>query len=339
MVTRRTFLQSAALGAGLTGVVSTATPANAQRQGQGAAGATPKPAAPAPPTPASQLQVPKMKFGNVEISRLILGCNQLMGISHFNSLVNQMMRDWYTIDRVVGVMHQCNKFGINAYNYRHQDRTHAHLQRLESEGGKLHLIVQVVESDVPATIWKDVKPLGMYYLGDTVDRHFQEDNMDVVREWCKKARDTGTMVGVGTHNPEVIDFVESAGWDVDFYAGCVYNRTRTPDEWKKILNGHIQETANETYLQDDPPKMYAAMRKARKPCFAFKVLSAGRVNRTTSNPNQSGTVEQAFRTAYESIKPNDGVFIGMIPYMQDEVRINVEHVVRILSPHCRSAAR
>ena len=158
--------------------------------------------------------------------------------------------------------------------------------------------------------------------------------MDVVREWCKKARDTGTMVGVGTHNPEVIDFVESKGWDVDFYAGCVYNRTRTPDEWKKMLGGQIQETANETYLQDDPPKMYAAMRKASKPCFAFKVLAAGRINRTTSrgrNPTQSGTVEQAFRTAYESIKPNDAVFIGMMPYMQDEVRINVEHVVKILA--------
>ena len=35
------------------------------------------------------------------------------------------------------------------------------------------------------------------------------------------------MVGVGTHKPEVIARWRSKGWDVDFYAGCVYNRTRT----------------------------------------------------------------------------------------------------------------
>ena len=284
-----------------------------------------------------------MKFGNVEIGRLVLGVNQFMGAAHFNSLLGQIMRDWYTIDRVVGVMHQCNKFGINAYNYRHTDALYSHLQRFEGEGGKLHLIVQ--EMGDPAAVWKAVKPLAMFYLGEFVDRAFQDDNMDAVLEWCKKARDTGTMVGVGTHKPAVIDYVESKGWDVDFYAGCVYDRTRTEDEWKQVLNGHIQETPNETYLQDDPPKMYAAMRKTRKPCFAFKVLAAGRINRNASaaarpassnqsrfpNTGQSATVEQAFRTAYESIKPNDGVFVGMFPRVTDEVRENAEIMVKVLA--------
>ena len=47
---------------------------------------------------------------------------------------------------------------------------------------------------------------------------------------------------------------------------------------------------------------------------------AGRVN----------NAEQAFRTAYESIKPTDGVFIGMFPRIKDEVRENAERVQRIL---------
>jgi hypothetical protein len=74
------------------------------------------------------------------------------------------------------------------------------------------------------------------------------------------------------------------------------------------------------YLQSDPPKMYRIMRATKKPCFAFKILAAGRV----------ANVEQAFRTAYESIKPTDSVFIGMFPRVKDEVRENAQRVQRIL---------
>jgi hypothetical protein len=64
------------------------------------------------------------------------------------------------------------------------------------------------------------------------------------------------------------------------------------------------------------------MRQTSKPCFAFKVLAAGRI--------QEGGVEQAFRTAFESIKPIDGIFVGMFPRARDEVRENAEIVHRIL---------
>jgi hypothetical protein len=334
MVTRRKFLQSAAIATGLTGAASTVTPAGAAqgaRQGQGRGQTTEQGSAEAAPKPASELQVPKMKFGNVEISRLVLGCNQFLGFSHFNNLLGAIMREHYTPDRVCEVMHQCNRFGINAYNYRHTDRTHSDLKRFQAEGGKMHLIIQ--ELGDPVGVYKAVKPLAMFYMGEYTDRAFQDDTMDTVREWCKKARDTGTMVGIGTHKPEVIELVEEQGWDVDFYAGCVYNRTRTEDEWREVLGGQIQETPNETYLQSDPPKMYKVMRQIRKPCFAFKILAAGRISR---NPRPSiqgpqASVEQAFRTAFESIKPNDGIFVGMFPRVTDEVRENAEHVVRTLA--------
>ena len=284
-----------------------------------------------------------MKFGNLEISRLVLGVNQFVGTSHFNSLLGMIMREYYTPDRVCEVMHQCNRFGINAYNYRHTERTQADLERFRAEGGTMHLVVQ--EWGDPIAVAKAVKPLAMHYMGEYVDRAFQNDDMEIVQEWCKKARDTGTLVGVGTHKPEVIAYVEEKGWDVDFYAGCVYNRTRTEDEWKEVLGGQIQETPNETYLQSDPPKMYKVMRQTKKPCFAFKILAAGRINRSSrpsaraasSTQRRSpasgpqGTVEQAFRTAFQSIKPNDGIFVGMFPRVTDEVRENAEHTVRALA--------
>ena len=319
--TRRGFLQSsAALAAGLTGVAS-AEAQPAQNMPPGAPQA-PAPAA-GPARPASQIQVPKMKFGNVEISRMVLGVNPFYGFAHYNNTLGTVMKEWYTADRVCEVMHQCNRFGINAFNYVHLDRGPQDWARFQAEGGKMHLIIQVTANVDSAMLVKTLKPLALQRQGEVVDKAFQTGEMDTVKEWCKRARDLGVLVGVGTHKPEIIDLVESEGWDVDFYSGCVYNRTRTTDEWKKALNGEIMEMTSDIYMQSDPARMYKAIRQTRKPCFAFKILAAGRI--------ADRGVTQAFRTAFESIKPTDGIYVGMFPRVKDEVRENAEIVHRILA--------
>jgi len=65
------------------------------------------------------------------------------------------------------------------------------------------------------------------------------------------------------------------------------------------------------------------MRQTTRPCFAFKILAAGRID--------GGGVDEAFKTAFASIKPIDGVFVGMFPRARDEVRENAERVCRILA--------
>ena len=294
MNTRRTFLQA---GAGLAA---------------GLAGAS-----------AADVQVPRMKFFDTEISRLVLGVNTFNGYAHFNANFGNAMRDWYTQERVCDVLHRCNQFGINAFNFVNRGRTPQDWARFVSEGGKMHLIIQVVENDDEAAMVKDLKAFALHRQGEIVDRAYQTGHLDTVREWCKKVRDLGVRVGVATHKPEVIARIEEEGWDIDYYTGCVYNRTRTPDEWRKVLNGELLEMPSEIYLQSDPPRMYKVMRQTRKPCFAFKILAAGRVG--------DRAVEQAFRNAFESIKPTDGVFVGMFPRYKDEVRENAEIVHRILT--------
>ena len=76
--------------------------------------------------------------------------------------------------------------------------------------------------------------------------------------------------------------------------------------------------------------MYRVMRQTKKPCFAFKILAAGRIP-------DSG-VEQAFRTAFESIKPTDGIYVGMFPRRKDEVKENAELVHRILTQRILTGA-
>ena len=269
------------------------------------------------------VQVPRMKFGGVEIGRMVLGVNPFYGYSHFNNNFSTTMREWYTPEKVVEVMHRANRHGINAFNYVPVGRAPNDLERFQGEGGKMHLIVQVPAGVESAMLVKTLKPLALHRQGEVVDIAYRTGKMNTVRDWCKEARDLGVMMGVGTHKPEVIAQVEAEGWDVDFYAGCVYNRTRTAEEWKQALNGELMEMPNETYMQSDPPRMYKVMRQTKKPCFAFKILAAGRI------PDRG--IDQAFRTAFESIKPNDGIYVGMFPRVKDEVRENAERVHRILT--------
>lgn len=313
-ISRRTFLES---NAALVALAGTASAMNAQtaRQSSGQTATT--------QTPTDGVDVPKIKFFKTDISRLVLGVNPFYGYAHYNGNFASGMKEWYTQDRVCQVMHQCNSVGINAFNYVNLDRAPHDLARFQAEGGKMHLIIQVTAGDDAASLVKELKPLALQRQGEVVDKAFQDGQMHTVKEWCKRVRDMGVLVGVGTHKPEVIAQVEEEGWDVDFYAGCVYNRTRTPDEWKKILNGELPEMANEIYLQSDPGRMYKVMRQTPRPCFAFKILAAGRI------PDRG--IEQAFRTAFESIKPIDAVYVGMYPRVRGEVRENAAIVHRILS--------
>jgi hypothetical protein len=306
--TRRSFLHSAALAAAL----SSGGPEPLQGQ------ETPPPAA---RKPAAEVQVPKMQFGGVQISRLVAGCNPFYGFAHFNNMLGTVMREYYTQERVCEVLHQCNRFGINAHNFVLLGRAREDWERFLSEGGHMHLILQGMGDPAPA--YAALKPLAIYHHGEATDRAWQNGSLAPVKEWCKKARDLGVMVGVGSHQPEVLARVEEEGWDVDFYAGCVYNRTRTIDEWKRVLNNELLEMQGDVYLRSDPPRMYRFMRQTAKPCFAFKIMAAGRI--------EAAGADQAFRTAFESIKPIDGVFIGLFPRVRDEVRENAERVHRLLA--------
>ncbi|MGO9093900.1 MAG: hypothetical protein ACLQGV_01640 [Bryobacteraceae bacterium] len=303
---RRDFIQSGA--ALIAGVAGSASFSRAQQAAEPAA---------------AGIQVPKMKFGGVEIGRLVLGVNQFYGFSHYNHNLDDVMREWYTPDRVCEVLRRASSYGINAYNYYHSERSLADWSRFVAEGGKMHLIPQVSAHADAATLVKALHPLALYRQGEVVDDAWQAGRMDTVKEWCKTVRDMGVLAGVGTHIPEVIAKVEEENWDVDFYAGCVYNRRRTAAEWKKALGGEIMEMPRDIYMASDPPRMYSVLRQTKKPCFAFKILAAGRIG--------PEGIEQAFRTAFESIKPYDGVYVGMFPKFRDEVRMDAEIVHRILS--------
>jgi hypothetical protein len=166
-----------------------------------------------------------------------------------------------------------------------------------------------------------LEPLGIAHHGGWTDRRFRNGEKQLVRDYLKAVRDTGVMVGLSTHNPGVIDTVESEGWDIDYYQTCLYRVSLPPDEVRAKYN---EAPLGEPFMEGDPERMCRMIRQTKKPCLAFKLLAAGRA---IGSPQQ---VERAFRFAYSNIKPDDAAIVGMFPRVRDEVAENTAMVRRIL---------
>jgi hypothetical protein len=81
---------------------------------------------------------------------------------------------------------------------------------------------------------------------------------------------------------------------------------------------------DEKFYQEDPPKMCQVIRQVDKTCLAFKILAS------TRKCNSQKEVKETFKWAFDHIKPNDAVVVGMFPKYIDQVRLNVEYTLAAL---------
>ncbi len=263
--------------------------------------------------------MPHVSFGSHRISRLIVGGNPVSGNSHVSGELSREMLDYFTAARVLDLLRACEAAGINTW----QSRGDRHIRRLlhehRLEGGKLHWIAQTASeyADIPRhirTVASD-GAIGIYHHGSRTDSYWKAGKIEQAREMLKVIRDTGVRVGLGTHIPEVIDYIESKGWDLDFYMTCLYNLSRTPEEATRLTG---KSRAADLFWEPDREAMLARVRQTGKQCLIFKVYAASRV--CSSRPRMLAALEQVARAA----KPSDCVVIGMFPKHGEQVRENCE---------------
>jgi len=270
----------------------------------------------------SEPSMPQVPFGPHAISRLIVGGNPINAGSHLSRFVNHQMREYFTPDRVMRLLMDCQREDVNAWQ-----SVPANLDlyaRHRQEGGRLQYIALAKDDpDDPGQLARLVAAgtMAIAHHGEVTDKLFKQGQLDTIRRFLDGARAAGALAGVSTHMPAVLDHVESQGWDVDFYMTCAYERHRTREELKALL-GHVPIPLREVYLEEDPPRMFKAMRQTTRPCLAFKILAAGRLC------DKQEAVEKAFRETFRQIKPNDAVIVGMYPEFEDQAKLNADYVRR-----------
>jgi len=270
----------------------------------------------------SKQSLPQVPFGPYAVSRLILGDNPIHGGSHLSRFVDERMRRFFSRRQVLKLLAECERQGVTMWQSNPpQLDTYAQHRR---EGGSLQFISLGHEDpDNPEGVIRlaEAGVIGIAHHGELTDTLFKRGQLDTIRGFLCKVRDAGLVVGVSTHMPAVVDYLESKGWDVDFYMTCLYERHRSREELRSLL-GHVPIRPGEVYLEDDPARMFRAMRQTPKPCLAFKILAAGRLC------DRQESVEQAFRDTFQGIKPTDAIIVGMYPEYEDQPALNADYVRR-----------
>jgi hypothetical protein len=278
--------------------------------------------------PCDQVSLPCVTWGGCRISRLLVGHNPLKGLSHFDSALDDEMKDWHApeLGHDLEILARCEQCGINTAQFG-APVMHSVLSRHKRNGGSLQWIATLydlaeadMESELKAILEVDPRPIGICYYGGTFDQLFLHGRAEEAGEKLKRLRDTGLLLGVGSHLPEAMDFVESKGWDIDFYETCVY--TVYADRETGLI-----DRDNEVFEDSDRDRMLSFIKGASKPCIAFKVFAANR---------KCGTDESA-RAALEfvfaSIKDTDVVLVGTWQKYKDQVEQNTQWAREILGSH------
>ena len=271
-----------------------------------------------------------IELGSCQVSRFIVGHNPPCANSHVSGELNDEMAAYFTPENVLKLYHRAEGLGVRTFLIRGDYRMLNLVELYRREGGSMNVIGQTASEmhDIFANI-RVMAAAGVsaiYHHGTQTDKFWQAGRIDDCLDYLACMRDTGVAVGLATHIPEVIEYAEGHSWDVDFYMACLYNISRVPRE-SLLVSGDTGAYANETYLPEDRVKMLTTVRDLSRPVLVFKILAAGRLC------DLQESVQEAFTDAYGSIRPTDGVIVGLFPKHFDQVEADLEYAEQA----CRAA--
>ena len=270
--------------------------------------------------------LPVVPFGNIQITRLVIGGNPFSGNSHISRDLDEEMMDFFTCQEIKKTLFRAMECGINTTQLRGDRHIMRILREFRAEGGKLHWIAQTTpESRSFDGNVKQMAAAGaaaIYHHGTVTDELFKAGEYDELKRRLLEIRKTGLPVGLGTHMPQVIEYAEEHHWDTDFYMACVYNLSRI-ERVSSAITG--KSNSEEPFFEEDIPIMYKTIRSTAKPCLAFKILGSTRRCQTQE------TVKAAFAEAFRNIKSGDVVNVGVYPKDIDQVGLDAEYTRQAIS--------
>ena len=265
--------------------------------------------------------LPTLKIGDNEITRLIVGSNPFTGKSHLNEAVDTDMREYFSQQRVFAMLKNCEDAGINAIQSRGSMPVMGLIGQYRSLGGKLHWMAQsgknLTTFDEELDAMMKYNPAGVCIHGELADDLYLTGNLHCLSGLLDKIRRKNIPCGICAHFPEVLAYAEEKNLKPDYYMASLYNLSQT--DRSQDVNPH-----GERFEDSDIPKMYAVIRQLSAPTFALKILGAGRRCETQEQ------VRSAFIEAFSSMKPGDGVLVGMFDKYIDQPKLNSEYAAEAI---------
>jgi len=243
------------------------------------------------------MTLPTTNIKGLKVSRLVVGGNPISGFSHSSPERTKAMLDYFTVENCKRLLRRCEDAGINTAFLRADNHVMRLLHEYWNDGGRMKWFAQTVPGEDPFMNIDRAKRFGasgVYLHGGTIDGQFEKGEHEDVRKQLEHAKSLGIPAGCASHVPENILEVERRGWEPDFYMVCLYN---TPG-----YKGKLGVEQDEKFNHADRAKALDVIASVKRPCFAYKILAAGRYE-----------PRKAFREVFSRIKPIDGVNVGMFP--------------------------
>lgn len=162
--------------------------------------------------------MPQIEFGKHSVSRLIVGANTINGGSHLSRFVNMQMKHYFTPNKILEHLSQCQNSGINTWQSVSGNLNWYRM--LQEQGANMHFISLGWDTPDEPDMLENLASagtIGIAHHGEITDTCYKSGKIHLVEEYCKKVRDSGMMVGVSTHMPDVLKHILNADWDVDFF--------------------------------------------------------------------------------------------------------------------------
>lgn len=238
--------------------------------------------------------LPTVDFCGFETTRLLIGANPFAGFSHQNKERDEAMRAYHTPERILETWERAWKAGINTF-VTNNETPHVveTVRRYLANGGPMRWIAQVsfrtlpsMEAAIEATAATGCRML--YFHGGLVDDLYARKDEQSLRKWTRFAHGLGFKVGVAGHDPADHYWIDAMDL-VDFHVVPFFNC------------GSVHSSfGGERFQLDDIFEAVELINKLAKPCIAYKVLGAGRID-----------AAMGFDFALRHIKPGDVINVGM----------------------------
>jgi uncharacterized membrane protein YphA (DoxX/SURF4 family) len=259
-------------------------------------------------------ELPKGKLGDLEISRMIMGCNLISGWAHARDLLyaNTLFKAYNTNQKILETFHLAEMAGISA-TFLTNDNYPIFNKYKQLYGSKMKSICQTYLKpdnflgDIDKAIANGADTL--YIQGGEADRYVREGNIKKLGEAVEYIKKRGYFAGVGAHSIEVVKACEAAGIPTDYYVKTHHNDnywSAHPMEQRVEFSVDYKRYTEHDKIHDNMFDLFKeetkeVMKGIDKPWIAFKVLAGGAIE-----------PKDGFRFAFEN--GADFICVGMFDF-------------------------
>lgn len=234
--------------------------------------------------------LPTGRIGNLEMSRLILGCNLIGGWAHARDLiyVSSLFKAYNTREKVIDTIWLAEQAGINTMNVVSAQMPLINEYKRVT-GGKIQTVAQLMgdyddlREDIDRCIDAGIDT--MYIQGAAGDRLVQAGRFDQLHALVEYMQQQGYAAGIGGHSIVTVEECEAAGLNPDYYVKtCHHDQywSAHPRENRVEFSVDRERHLDHNKFHDNifdlfPERTVGVMHGVQKPWIAFKVLAGGAI--------------------------------------------------------------